>query len=226
MATPEPNAPTVPTKVCPHCGVQSQTTADKCPSCGKSYKVKVKKRGGCLRIIAGLIGLIVVIAIIASLAGGKKDEGTVSKGNGNTSGSSNSGSATAGIGDTLTLKGTSYKVTAARKAKSVGNSFSKTTADGIFVIVNLTITNRKDEPKTILADNVRIRAGNGNEYNTSDKAFAAFDNQLTVLQEIQPQLPKKVVAVYDIPPGAVKGAKLVVKDLFSDSEGEIKLGLR
>lgn len=38
-------------------------------------------------------------------------------------------------------------------------------------------------------------------------------------------LSKKVVAVYDIPPGAVKGAKLEVKDLFSDSRAAIRLGL-
>ncbi len=217
----QPAAPAVPTKVCPHCGVQSQTDADKCPSCGKSYKVKVKKRRGCLTVLGGIVGLIIVIAIIASLAGGKKNKGTVSK-----SGGGKSASTTAGIGDTLTLKGTSYKVTAARTAKTVGGSFNKTTADGIFAVVNLTITNLKNDPRTILADNVRIRGGNGSEYNTSDKAFAAFNNQLTILQEIQPQLPKKLVAVYDIPPGAAKGAKLLVKDLFSDSSGEIKLGLR
>jgi hypothetical protein len=68
----EPAAPTVPTKVCPHCAVQSQTAADKCPSCGKSYKVKVKKRGGCLRFVLGIIGLIVVIVVIAAATGGGK----------------------------------------------------------------------------------------------------------------------------------------------------------
>jgi len=31
--------------------------------------------------------------------------------------------------------------------------------------------------------------------------------------------------VYDLPPGAVKGAKLQVEDLFSGSTGEIKLGV-
>lgn len=74
--TPEqPAAPTVPTKVCPHCGVQSQTMADKCPSCGKSYKTKTKKRGGCLKVLGGIIGLIILIAIIASVTSGKKDSG-------------------------------------------------------------------------------------------------------------------------------------------------------
>ena len=62
-ATPQP---TVPTKICPHCAVQSQTASDKCPNCGKKYKVKIKKRGGCLRVVLGIIGLLVVIGIIAA----------------------------------------------------------------------------------------------------------------------------------------------------------------
>src|SRR4051812_44115821 len=31
-----------PVKVCPNCQVQSQTTADKCPNCGKRYKKRKK----------------------------------------------------------------------------------------------------------------------------------------------------------------------------------------
>jgi ssDNA-binding Zn-finger/Zn-ribbon topoisomerase 1 len=67
-----PEVPGGPTKVCPHCSVMSQTTAEKCPNCGKPFKVKVKKRGGCLKIILGVIGALVVIGIIASVAGNKK----------------------------------------------------------------------------------------------------------------------------------------------------------
>ena len=71
MATPQPGVPTAPTKVCPHCAVQSQTASDKCPACGKKYKVKVKKRGGCLRIVLGIIALVVVIAVIGAAVKGK-----------------------------------------------------------------------------------------------------------------------------------------------------------
>jgi len=73
MSTPEPD-PSVPVKVCPHCAVQSQTASDTCPSCGKKYKVKVKKRRGCLPTLLGLIGIIVLIVVIASLASGGKSK--------------------------------------------------------------------------------------------------------------------------------------------------------
>lgn len=73
MATQEPEArPAAPTKVCPNCGVQSQTSADKCPSCGKKYK---QKKGGCLKwlgiITLGLIAII-VISVLASSGGDDK----------------------------------------------------------------------------------------------------------------------------------------------------------
>lgn len=58
---------TPPTKVCPHCGVQAQTTSDRCPNCNKRYR----KRGrglriagwGCVSVVVGGIALIVVIAL-------------------------------------------------------------------------------------------------------------------------------------------------------------------
>jgi hypothetical protein len=130
-----------------------------------------------------------------------------------------------GIGDRLSLKGTSYKVTAATTAQAVGGEFTREEADGVFIVVTLTLTNEKDDPRTILADAVRIIGGNGNEYTVDTEACIAVENSLCVLEEIQPDLPKKLVAVYDVPPGAVNGAKLQASDLFSDDKGEINLGL-
>lgn len=136
-----------------------------------------------------------------------------------------SAAAAAGVGDTLTLEGTSYTVTDAVTAKKVGEEFTEVEADGVFVIVKLTLENQKDEPATIVEDLVRLQGGNGKEYTTDFDAAIAFDNPLLLAEEIQPELAKKVVAVYDVPKKAVKGAKLLVKDFWTDSTGEIDLGL-
>lgn len=63
----------MPTKVCPHCATQSQTTSDKCPNCGKSYR---KKKGGCLKWVGiSLLALVLLIAgCTALLAGGGDDD--------------------------------------------------------------------------------------------------------------------------------------------------------
>ena len=205
--------------------MQSQTTSDKCPSCGKKYKQKKGRGGGCLKWLGILTLGIIVLAVIITATGGGKEDATVTPGDESDQTSESSDEdTTAAVGDTVELKGTSYRVTQVRTAQEVGGEFNKTQADGTFVIVDLTLTNLEDEPATILEDAVRLVGGNGNEYTTDTDVFAAFDNQFSVLQEIQPDLAKDVVAVYDIPPDAVSGAKLQVKDLFSDSRAEIDLG--
>ena len=103
------------------------------------------------------------------------------------------------VGDTLTLKGTAYKVTKVRTTAKVGSDFTEVNADGVFVVVNLTLTNTKDEPATILEDLVRLKGGNGKEYTTDLDAAFAVDNPLVLAEEIQPDLSKKIVAVYDVP---------------------------
>jgi hypothetical protein len=77
-AADDPAAPAVPTKVCPHCGTQSQTAADKCPNCGKPYR---QKKGGCLKWAGiSLLALVLLIAGCTALlaGGGGDDEDTTS----------------------------------------------------------------------------------------------------------------------------------------------------
>ena len=131
---------------------------------------------------------------------------------------------TANVGDKVTLKGTSYKVTKVRTAKTVGNSFTKETANGQFVIVTVSLTNRKDEPATIMSENLKLVGGNGKRYTTSDDALFSVDDAL-VFEEIQPDNGEKGQLVYDLPAKAVNGATLRVEDLWSDSTADIKLGL-
>jgi uncharacterized protein DUF4352 len=131
---------------------------------------------------------------------------------------------TAKVGDKVTLKGTTYKVTNVRAAKTVGDSFMKETAHGKFVIVTVSLTNRKDEPATILSDNLKLVGGNGKRYTTSDDALFAIEDAL-LFEEIQPDNGEKGQLVYDLPAKAVKGATLRVEDLWSDSTADIKLGL-
>jgi hypothetical protein len=128
------------------------------------------------------------------------------------------------VGDRVTLKGTTYKVTKVRTAGAVGESFTRTQANGQFVLVNISLTNRKDEPATILSENLKLIGGNGKQYTTSDDALLSVDKPL-LLEEIQPDNTEKGTLVYDLPGKAVKGATLRVEDLFSDSTAEIELGL-
>lgn len=150
-----------------------------------------------------------------------EEEATVEK---QGSGESATG-AVAGVGDRLTLKGTTYRVTNARTAKQVGSGYTAVTANGAFIIVDLQLTNEESEPATILEDNIRVIGSNGSSYSTSDDAILAFPGQTFLLEEIQPGVTESGKLVYDLPSGAVSGSKLQVEDLFSGSTGEINLGL-
>jgi hypothetical protein len=104
------------------------------------------------------------------------------------------------------------------------DEFDTVLANGQFVVVSLTLTNRTNEPVTIVDDNIRLIGGNGKNYSTSSDASLAVEDAF-LLEEIQPDVSQKGTLVYDIPPKAVKGSRLEVTDLVSDSTAEIKLGL-
>jgi hypothetical protein len=133
--------------------------------------------------------------------------------------------ATAGVGDKLTLKGTTYRVTKVKTAQEIGDQYTGATANGTFIVVDLQLTNEKDEPATIIEDNIRIVGGNDSSYSTSDDAILVYPDQSLLLEEIQPGVTESGKLVYDLPPEAVKGSRLQVEDLFSGSTGEIRLGL-
>ncbi len=162
------------------------------------------------------------------------EEPTVEKANKKDSGKKSSGEkksaeqsgTTAGVGDKLSLKGTTYQVVSAKTASSVGGEYLNEEANGVFVIVTLKLTNEEDEPSTIFEDAISLIGGNGSKYSTSTGAAMVMgDDSFFLLEEIQPGLTVKGKLVYDIPKKALSGAYLQVEDLFSDSTGEIDLGL-
>jgi len=129
------------------------------------------------------------------------------------------------VGETLTLYDTTFKVTRVRTSATVGSGPLKQRADGVFIVVNLTLTNRKDKPAIVGEDRVRLKGGNGKKYSTAAIGRVVVPHALAVLQELQPDLPRKVVAVYDVPEQAVKGAQLIVEDFWSEETGAVDLGL-
>jgi len=126
----------------------------------------------------------------------------------------------AGVNEPLSLKGTTYKVTAVRTADALGGE----RANGIFV-VDLTLTNEKDRPATVLVDAIRLIGGNKSSYSVSDDALGVVDQQSVIAEQVQPHLPEQGVLVYDLPRQAVAGSELQARDLFSKDRGRINLGL-
>ncbi len=123
------------------------------------------------------------------------------------------------------LTGTSYKVTRVETASTVGSGQVERHADGLFVIVHVIVENEKGVPALVEPDVMRVRTADGSEYTTSAAANLALADRPVLSEEIQSEVPTKVVVVYDVPEQAVPGAELVLKDFWSDMTGTVGLGL-
>lgn len=179
-----------------------------------------KKRWWFLAVV-----VVIVIIIIASNSGGD-DGGTQG---GDTASDSKPGSQDhpAAIGQAVTLAGTQYTVMKATKQASVGGEYASQKAGGIYVVVTLKIENKKDETKTFAQDAAKLVGGNGKTYSTdTDGTIAAAGNdQPLIYVDMQPDVPKTGVLVFDVPPTATKGALLKVSDLFGAGDAYVDLGL-
>ena len=133
------------------------------------------------------------------------------------------------IGETVKLQGTQYTVKSAKTAPEVGSEFFKETANGIYVVVELTIENTKDETKTFSDEAAKFIGGNKKSYSTdSDGTFAAIgdDGEALIFEDMQPDVSMTGILVYDVPKDATAGSLLEVSDLFGRGEAYIDLGLK
>ncbi|GAA2080021.1 hypothetical protein GCM10009821_20390 [Aeromicrobium halocynthiae] len=132
------------------------------------------------------------------------------------------------VGEAVELEGTRYVVESVRTSPTVGSEFFEEQANGIYVIVDLTIENLKDETKVFSDTAAVFRANNDKSYSTdSDGTFAALgdDGEPLIFEEMQPDLPKTGLLVFDVPESVVAGGLLEVSDLFGRGEAFIDLGL-
>jgi hypothetical protein len=175
---------------------------------------------------------LVVLAIAASAASsggtgsGGASSGSASSSSASSASSSGANGASAKVGQAVTNAGTTYKVTSAKTTDTIGDPrFLGERADGVFVIVNLELTNNKDETKTFLDSSAKLKTSDGNEYETSDKAVLAFGDDSLMLKDIQPDLTTHGKVAFEIPPSKVSGSTLVIEDLYGSGEIKVDLGL-
>lgn len=178
-----------------------------------------------------ILSLGFILLIVAVSAGSSGGGGTDNGGGGDTSaGSSGGGDKEQGksgsVGQPLQNAGTTYEVTSATTAATIGEQEfgSGAKADGQFVVVELTLTNNKDETKTFSDSSAKLVTTDGKKYETSSDAIFAVEDSL-ILKDIQPDLTTKGTLVFDVPPAKVAGSKLVVEDLFGSGEITVALGL-
>lgn len=177
-----------------------------------------------------IAAIVVGVIILAAALGGGGDEGAT-----RASGSGGGGDAEqvtqadpVAVGETVELEGTQYTVDSAKTQGSVGNEFFKEEAGGVYVVVAITIQNTKDETKTFLDSAAVFVGSNGKKYSTdTDGTIAASgdDGETLIFEDMQPDVPKSGILVFDVPEAAVEGGQLEVSDLFGRGEAYVDLGL-
>jgi hypothetical protein len=174
------------------------------------------------------LGLIVLAVAAGGASGGGEKTTEAKAGAAETSSpAGNRDEGTSGtVGQALTNAGTTYSVTNVETTGTIGDpDLLGARADGVFVIVSLTLTNNKDETKTFSEASSKVVTSDGTSYETSDKAVLAFGDQSLLLKDIQPDLTTSGKLAFELPPGKVSGSTLVVEDLFGDGEIKVDLGL-
>lgn len=115
------------------------------------------------------------------------------------------------IGDVVKVGNFKYEVNGIKFRKELGNQFTSKTADGIFLIVSMSITNISTETSTIDNSLFKLYDENGTEYDFSSEGTTAsmMSNEKTLfLKQCHPNIPTTGSLVFEVPNKAVYDLKL------------------
>lgn len=99
-------------------------------------------------------------------------------------------------------------------------------AGAVFIVVNVELTNTKNESKTFLSNSAQFVGKNGAKYDTADTTLSADLDDNLIMQQVDPDVPTSGVLVYEVPTNVVAGGSLVIEDLFGEGKVSVPLGLK
>lgn len=106
--------------------------------------------------------------------------------------------------------------------KSVGSGFTKSTAQGSYCLVDMSVKNIGDEAQTIFSDNMKLIDEQGREFQTDSAAMMFSDSQDLWLKEINPGIQIDGQLIFDLP----SDAKPVTAELHDSAfSGGVKIDL-
>ncbi|RVX40123.1 uncharacterized protein DUF4352 [Nonomuraea polychroma] len=106
---------------------------------------------------------------------------------------------TAGIGTVVRDGDFSFKVTKTEQLARVGNEFLGTDAQGVFLLVHVTVKNIGDEAGSFFGANQKLFDAKGREYEASSEAAIYLKDSKSLYEKINPGNSVKDVVLFDIP---------------------------
>jgi len=95
-----------------------------------------------------------------------------------------------------------YTVTSVKFARHLGNSMVGETADGVFLVVGMTILNKDSETRTLDGSLFKVKDSAGTEYEHSTRGSTAVQlsgGKTLFLKQCQPKIPTKGILVFEVP---------------------------
>lgn len=95
-----------------------------------------------------------------------------------------------------------YTINGVKFAKRLGNSVVNETADGIFLLVDMTILNNDSETRMLDDSLFKIKDAAGTEYEPASRAATTLEmsgGKAIMFKQCQPKIPTKGVLVFEVP---------------------------
>lgn len=106
------------------------------------------------------------------------------------------------IGDEISVGNFNYRVNWIKYKKVIGNEFSNQRADGIYLIIDLSLMNMDKEEHTLDNSLFKLTDENGKEFESSIDGTTALEmngNQTLFLKQCNPNIQKEGVLCFEVP---------------------------
>jgi len=106
------------------------------------------------------------------------------------------------IGDEVTVGNFVYRVNGIKFTKTIGKDFVSKTADGIFLVVDLSLKNLDKEAHTLDNSLFKLTAESGNQYESSTEGTTALEMSgiaTLFLKQCNPSISKQGMLVFEVP---------------------------
>lgn len=216
-------------KPCKTCGKEVASSAKKCPHCGQSLKMGFFKKA-----LIGF-GALIVIGIIAGIAGGGEDTtqpetdtaSNTSKSSTTTSSSPTKKEAPKKLSNTGVSSDVTLTVKGIETKEEVGNEYTKQKAQGVYKVVSLSVTNGQKDAITLDANSFKLVDDKGREFTYSSDGQIAQDignggNVDFFLKQLNPGLTQEGNIVFDVPADA-QGLTLKARGGMTGKEITLKV---
>ncbi|MDW4523709.1 DUF4352 domain-containing protein [Staphylococcus saprophyticus] len=174
---------------------------------------------GCLGCLGVVVVIVIVIAIISAVMGGGDSGGE--------SGSSKDEKQEYAIGEKVKVDDLEYTVNSIEITDTVGGQYTSSTADGKYIVADVTVKNNGNESITI--DTELFKILNGDATNGADAAASTEANPSDIgffLEQLNPSSEKTGKVVFDVSEKTAQSDKLkmqVTSGMFGTKKAIINL---